>query len=67
MKLPTFDQNLGVDLIRKAITAPARTIVDNAGLEGAVVVGKILEKKDDFNFGFNAAVGEYTDMIKVCA
>jgi chaperonin GroEL len=63
-KLDSFDQNLGIELVRKAITAPARTIVDNAGLEGSVVVGKILECTDNFNFGFNAATGEYTDMIK---
>ncbi|KAI3640002.1 hypothetical protein MIR68_001963, partial [Amoeboaphelidium protococcarum] len=64
LKLDTFDQNLGVELVRKAITYPARTIVDNAGMEGSVVVGKILENADQFEYGFNAATGEYTDMIK---
>lgn len=64
MKLDNFDQNLGVELVRRAITAPARIIADNAGLEGAVVVGKIAEKGNSFEYGFNAATGEYTDMIK---
>ena len=64
LKLSTFDQNLGVDLVRNAIKAPARTIVDNAGLEGAVIVATILDKKDDFAYGYNAATGEYCDMIK---
>ncbi|KAJ3074572.1 chaperonin, partial [Quaeritorhiza haematococci] len=50
-----FDQDLGVDIIRKAITAPCRTIVNNAGGEGAVVVGRLLEsydpaKPDSFNY-----------------
>ena len=56
LKLSTFDQNLGVDIVRKAVKAPARTIADNAGLEGAVVVETILQKKEDFAYGFNAAV-----------
>lgn len=59
LKMENFDQNLGVDIVRKAICAPAKTIVDNAGEEGAVVVGKLLDSyipedakaKDSFNFG----------------
>jgi hypothetical protein len=49
--------------VRTAITRPARTIVENAGEEGSVVVGKLLDSKEDFNFGYNAATGEYCDMI----
>ncbi|KAJ3192121.1 chaperonin [Irineochytrium annulatum] len=64
VKGDNFDQNLGVDIIRKAILAPCKTIVDNAGGEGAVVAGRLLENSESFNQGFNAAVGEYTDMIK---
>lgn len=64
LKMANFDQNLGVDIVRKAISAPARIIVDNAGLEGAVVVGKILDKASDFNYGFNSATSQYVDMIK---
>ncbi|ODQ67314.1 chaperonin GroL [Nadsonia fulvescens var. elongata DSM 6958] len=64
--LPTsnFDQKLGVKIIQTAITKPARTIVENAGGEGSVVVGKLIDEfGSDFNKGFNAATGEYTDMI----
>lgn len=60
-----FDQRLGVDLIRAAIQKPIRTIVSNAGEEGSVVVGQILEKYGDkFNWGYDAATGEYCDMIE---
>ncbi|ODQ83128.1 hypothetical protein BABINDRAFT_5987 [Babjeviella inositovora NRRL Y-12698] len=59
-----FDQKLGVDIIRSAITKPARKIVENAGGEGAVVVGKLMDQYGaDFNMGYNSAKGEYTDMI----
>ncbi len=57
------DQKVGVDIIRKAIQAPIRQIVENAGLDGAVVAGKLLESKDT-NYGFNAQNDEYTDMVK---
>ncbi len=58
------DQKTGVDIVRKAIQAPARQIVDNAGADGAVVVGKLIESKD-YNFGFDAQTGEYGDMVKM--
>ncbi|MBR1648328.1 MAG: chaperonin GroEL [Alphaproteobacteria bacterium] len=57
------DQKVGVDIIRKAIAAPLRQIAENAGVDGAVVAGKILESKDT-NFGYNAQSGEYVDMVK---
>jgi len=57
------DQRVGVDIIRRALQAPIRQIAENAGVDGAVVAGKLLESKD-VNFGYNAASGEYTDMIK---
>jgi chaperonin GroEL len=57
------DQQVGIDIVRKAITAPARQIAENAGTDGAVVVGKLLENKSA-NQGFNAQTGEYVDMIK---
>lgn len=57
------DQNVGIDIIRKALQAPIRQIAENAGVDGAVVAGKLLESKD-CNFGYNAQSGEYTDMIK---
>ena len=57
------DQNVGVDIVRKALQAPIRQIAENAGVDGAVVAGKLLESTDT-NFGYNAQSGEYTDMVK---
>ncbi len=57
------DQKVGINIIRKAIEAPIRQIAENAGVDGAVVVGKLLESSDT-NFGYNAQEGTYTDMIK---
>ena len=57
------DQRVGVDIIRRALQAPIRQIAENAGVDGAVVAGKLLEGTD-YNYGYNAALGEYTDMIK---
>lgn len=59
-----FDQQLGVSIIKNAITRPARTIIENAGLEGSVIVGKLTDEfGSDFNKGFDSAKGEYVDMI----
>jgi chaperonin GroEL len=57
------DQKMGVDIIRRVLQAPVRQIAENAGLDGAVVAGKLLEGKD-FNFGFDAQKMVYTDMQK---
>lgn len=57
------DQHVGVDIIRRALQAPIRQIAENAGVDGAVVAGKLLESSD-YNYGYNAATGEYTDLIK---
>ncbi len=57
------DQRVGIDIIRKATQAPIRQIAENAGVDGAVVAGKLLESNDT-NFGYNAQSGEYTDMVK---
>ncbi len=57
------DQKVGIDIIRKAAEAPIRQIAENAGVDGAVVAGKLLESTDT-NFGYNAQTGEYTDMVK---
>jgi chaperonin GroEL len=57
------DQKHGVDIVRKALSAPARQIAINAGEDGSVIVGKILEK-DQYTFGFDAQGGEYVDMVK---
>ncbi|HEY3640735.1 MAG TPA: chaperonin GroEL [Xanthobacteraceae bacterium] len=56
------DQKTGVEIVRKAISWPARQIALNAGEDGSVVVGKILEK-DQYNFGFDAQSGEYVNMM----
>ncbi|AZN73092.1 chaperonin GroEL [Georhizobium profundi] len=56
------DQDAGVNIVRRALQAPARQIVENAGEEASIVVGKILDKNDD-NYGYNAQTGEYGDMI----
>jgi chaperonin GroEL len=56
------DQKHGVEIVRKAIQAPARQIATNAGADGSVVVGKILDK-DQYAFGFDAQSGEYVNMV----
>src|SRR4051812_33877916 len=56
------DQKAGVDIIRRAIQVPAKQIALNAGADGSVIVGKLLEK-DDYAWGYNAATGEYQDMV----
>ncbi|WPK24326.1 hypothetical protein PUMCH_001596 [Australozyma saopauloensis] len=59
---PNFDQKLGVDIIKAAITKPARRIIENAGEEGAVIVGKVYDNAE-FNYGYDSANGQFTDMI----
>ena len=58
------DQDAGIAIVKRALQQPARQIVENAGDEASIVVGKILEKNDD-NYGFNAQTGEYGDMISM--
>jgi len=57
------DQRVGINIVRRALQAPARQIAENAGEDGAVVAGKILDSKD-YNFGYNAQTGEYGDLVK---
>ena len=57
------DQNVGVEIVRRALQAPIRQIAENAGEEGSVIVGKLLEQKSA-DFGFDAQAGEYTDLVK---
>ena len=57
------DQKTGVEIVRRALSTPARQIAINAGEDGSVIVGKILEK-DQYAFGFDAQSGEYVDMVK---
>jgi chaperonin GroEL len=56
------DQKTGIEIVRRAIQAPARQIALNAGEDGSVIVGKILDKSD-YSYGFNAQSGEYGDMF----
>ena len=56
------DQNVGVDIVRRAIIAPCAQIADNAGVSGEIVVGKVMDA-GDYNFGYNAQTGEYVDMM----
>jgi len=63
LKPANDEQRVGIDIIRKALQSPARQIAVNAGVDGSIVIGKLLESKDT-NFGFNAQTGEYTDLVK---
>jgi chaperonin GroEL len=57
------DQRVGINIVRRALQTPARQIAENAGEDGAVVVGKILDNAD-LSFGYNAATGQYGDLVK---
>ena len=57
------DEATGVNIVRRALEEPIRQIAQNAGHEGALIVGRVRESKDE-NFGFNAETGEFVDMIK---
>ncbi len=63
LKPANQDQKVGIEIIRKATQAPIRQIAENAGVDGAVVAGKLLEQSDT-NYGYNAQTGEYTDLVK---
>jgi len=62
MKGENLDQTTGIKIVQKALEEPLRQIVNNAGLEGSVILQKVIEGKDDF--GFNAASEEYENLIK---
>jgi len=63
LKVENEDQKHGVEIVRKALQAPIRQIAENAGEDGAVISGKVLEK-DDYSWGFDAQSGEFKDMVK---
>jgi chaperonin GroEL len=63
LKAANDDQQSGIDIVRRALRAPVRQIAENAGEDGAWIVGKLLESSD-YNWGFNAATGEYQDLVK---
>ena len=64
LKGDNADQTAGIAIIRRAIQAPIRQIVENAGVEGSIVVGKVLENSS-VTFGFNAQTEEYGDLVKM--
>jgi len=57
------DQRFGIDIVRKAVQTPLRQIAENAGEDGAVIAGKVLDK-DEYNWGFDAQTGEFKDLVK---
>jgi len=63
LKAANDDQQSGIDIVRRALRAPARQIAENAGEDGAWIVGKLLES-EDYSWGFNAATGEYQDLVQ---
>jgi chaperonin GroEL len=63
LKPANEDQKVGVDIVRRALQTPVRQIAENAGVDGAVIAGKLLEG-DDAKLGFDAQQGEYVDMVK---
>src|SRR6266513_155335 len=58
------DESIGVNIVKRALEEPLRQIAQNAGVEGAIVVGRIRESKDE-HFGYNAETGEYGDLVKM--
>ena len=63
LKSGNEDQKIGINIVRKAIQVPARQIANNAGEDGAVIVGKMMESKDT-DWGFDAQKGEFTNLVK---
>src|SRR5271166_2357251 len=57
------DEQIGVNIVKRALQEPLRQIAENAGEEGAIVLGKVNDSKDN-NFGYNALTGEYEDLVK---
>ena len=62
LRTANSDQKTGIDIVRKALSWPARQIALNAGEDGSVVVGKILDK-EQYNYGFDAQSGEYVNLV----
>ena len=63
IKLSNPDQQVGINIIKKAIERPIRQIAKNAGVDGSIIVGKLLEQ-DNENYGYNAQTGTFTDLVK---
>ena len=63
LKADNDDQRFGIEIVRKAVLTPLRQIAENAGEDGAVIAGKILDR-DEYNWGFDAQTGEFKDLVK---
>jgi chaperonin GroEL len=63
LKCDNDDQKVGIDIVRRALQAPVRLIAENSGVDGSIVVGKLLESTNA-NQGFDAQTGQYVDMLK---
>ncbi len=63
LKPANDDQEAGINIVRRALQAPVRQIAENAGFDGAVVAGKLLDQSD-WNFGFDAQAGEYCNLVE---
>jgi chaperonin GroEL len=63
LKPENDDQKVGIDIVRRALQTPVRQIAENAGVDGSIVIGKLLDK-GDANWGFDAQTGTYADMLK---
>ena len=63
LKVDNDDQRFGIEIVRKAVQTPLRQIAENAGEDGAVISGKVLDR-DEYNWGFDAQSGEFKDLVK---
>jgi chaperonin GroEL len=63
LKADNADQKVGIEIVRRAVQAPLRQIAENAGEDGAVIGGKVLESKE-YGYGYDAQTGEYKDLVK---
>ncbi|HEX3401094.1 MAG TPA: chaperonin GroEL [Acetobacteraceae bacterium] len=63
LKVDNDDQQFGIEIVRKAVQTPLRQIAENAGEDGAVIAGKILDR-DEYNWGYDAQAGEFKDLVK---
>jgi len=57
------DEQIGINIVKRALVEPLRQIAENSGEEGAIVMGKVNDSKDN-NFGYNALTGDYEDLVK---
>ena len=63
LKLSNTDQQVGVNIVKKALERPTRQIAKNAGVDGSIIIGKLLEQENQ-NYGYNAQTGKFTDLVK---